>query len=318
MVRDSSENCPKPDFESFPWPPLSARSPSPRWTGHGFQVGDHFHPVLSYEVGSSGWTDELTSFHEEAAGGDHFIDLASRDHALAQLKKHLNGSCPVILEVGCSSGFMLRHIQEEMPGARLMGADYVVGPLLKLAGQTPHIPLLQFDLTQCPLPTGSVDAVVMLNVLEHIQDDAAALRQVHRILKPGGIAVIEVPAGPHLYDAYDRLLMHHRRYSYSALRKLVQKANLKILSQSHLGFFLYPGFWWVKKSNRKFISLQKALPQQLVAQNIAMTKKSRFLSSLMGLELTLGKYLSYPFGIRCLMTCSKQGDDQGIKGPGVS
>ena len=49
-------------------------------------------------------------------------------------------------------------------------------------------------------------------MLEHVEDDQAAIRQVYRILQPGGVAVIEVPAGPDLYDIYDRQLMHHRRY----------------------------------------------------------------------------------------------------------
>jgi SAM-dependent methyltransferase len=63
--------------------------------------------------------------------------------------------------------------------------------------------LLHFDLRHCPLPDGSFDGVILLNVLEHIKEDAAALRQIARILKPGGIAAIEVPAGRGLYDIYD-------------------------------------------------------------------------------------------------------------------
>ncbi len=64
----------------------------------------------------------------------------------------------------------------------------------------------------------------MLNVLEHIRGDALALRQVHRILRPGGVVVIEVSAGPKLYDVYDELLMHHRRYRLPSLARTLRGA----------------------------------------------------------------------------------------------
>jgi SAM-dependent methyltransferase len=260
---------------------------------------------LSYETSDSGWTDDLTALHEEKAGADHFIDLASREYALGQLERFTPAPAPVILEVGCSSGFLLRLLRERMPTAFLIGSDYVAGPLLHLAQEMSDIPLLQFDLTKCPLPEQSIDAVILLNVLEHIPDDAAAMVQVHRILKPGGIAIIEVPAGPHLFDIYDQLMMHCRRYSLASLRNLAQNAGLRVISYSHLGCFLYPGFWWVKQHNKKFPSQQRSDQQQIVAHNIIQTKSSRLLTAVMHLELALGKWVSYPFGIRCLMTCRR-------------
>jgi 2-polyprenyl-3-methyl-5-hydroxy-6-metoxy-1,4-benzoquinol methylase len=149
---------------------------------------------------------------------------------------------PVILEIGCSSGFMLMLARERLPNARWIGSDYVRGPLEKLAAEVPQLPLLHFDLRTCPLPDDSVDAVLLLNVLEHIDDDALAMHQVHRILRPGGVAVIEVPARPELYDVYDELLMHHRRYTGAGLRQLLLTAGFEISRFSHLGTLLYPLF----------------------------------------------------------------------------
>ena len=299
-VRLPKENLP------YPWPPLPGRSERPVWTGKGFCLGDAWMPILQYEGGSSGWTEELTFFHEETAGEDHFIDKASREHALEQLHKYVKGRSPVILEVGCSSGFLLRSIRENMPQAFLIGADCVSGPLLHLARRIPDVALLQFDLTRCPLPDGSVDAVVLLNVLEHIEKDQEAVNHVYRILRSGGIAVLEVPAGPHLYDVYDQVLMHHRRYSLPALRRLVEAARLRPLEQSHLGFFLYPGFWWVKRRNRGFLFQDGKSQRGVVAQNITRTRKSVLLTFLLRLEMALGRWASYPLGIRCLMTCRKE------------
>jgi ubiquinone/menaquinone biosynthesis C-methylase UbiE len=113
---------------------------------------------------------------------------------------------PVVLEVGCSSGYFLEELRAAMPQARIVGADYTLGTLQKLDQRLYDIPLLHFDLTQCPLPEQSVDVVVLLNVLEHIEDDRAAIAQVHSV-------IIEVPTGTDLHDCYDRGLMHFRRYA---------------------------------------------------------------------------------------------------------
>jgi SAM-dependent methyltransferase len=220
--------------------------------------------------------------------------------------RHASEPSPVILDIGCSSGFLLADLRAAFPGALAMGADVVLGPLLNLARSTPDIPLLHFDLTRCPLPDNSLDVAVLLNVLEHIEDDALAVRQLYRILKPGGIAVIEVPAGPELFDIYDELLMHYRRYKLPGLRQIFLDSQFTILRQSHLGFFLYPGFFLVKQFRRKKRSdISEAEIPNLVRQNINRTGKNPFFHALMWLELTMGKVISYPFGIRCLLTVQK-------------
>jgi len=279
--------------------------PAPVWEQGEFRIGDRIAPVLEYDSGSDGWTNGLTTFHEESAGSSHFIDRASREYALRQLLKHVREESPVILEVGCSSGFMIRLIRQHLPHAIIMGSDVVSEPLKRLAASMPGIPLVEFDLVRCPLPDGIFDALVLLNVLEHIDDDQAAVEQVHRVLKYGGVALIEVPAGPHLYDVYDKMLLHRRRYRLSELTVLLENAGFKIMRKSHLGFFLYPGFWAVKKRNKRLFSIDKTTIQQVVEQNIRDTGNSRILNILMRIESFLGRWISYPFGIRSLLTCVK-------------
>jgi SAM-dependent methyltransferase len=188
----------------------------------------------------------------------------------------------------------------------IVGADVVREPLYKLAEDLPSVPLLRLDLLRCPLPSGSFDAVVMLNVLEHIRDDDAALAQVYRILKPGGIAIIEVPAGPHLYDAYDKALKHFRRYEMGELKAKLQKAGFSIERQSHLGFFLYPAFAIVKHLNQRRMNGQQDL-NALVRTQASTTSSSRLLRFAVAIEKALGKWISYPIGIRCLARGRKPG-----------
>jgi SAM-dependent methyltransferase len=292
---------------SYPWPVLPGSDEVPIWTGRGFRIGEEWRSVLSYGVQQSNWTDELTTFHEESAGDRHFIDRASRRHAIHQVKKFVKGPFPIILEVGCSSGFLLRDLKASYPQAFLIGSDYVRGALDVLASRMPDVPLVQFDLVQCPLPSDSLDAIVLLNVLEHVKEHETAVQQLYRILKPGGVAVIEVPAGPQLYDVYDKVLMHWRRYRLADLRQLTGGTGFRTLKASHLGFFLYPAFAWIKKSGQRLLSEPPEVQKAWVAARIKQTGSNPFLGALMTVELALGRVLRYGVGIRCLLTCVKPG-----------
>jgi ubiquinone/menaquinone biosynthesis C-methylase UbiE len=200
---------------------------------------------------------------------------------------------------------MLQRIVNEKPDAFVMGSDIVYQPLLNLAEKMPNVPLMRFDLTQCPLPDNCCDAVVILNVLEHIEDDQKALNEIYRILKPGGIVVIEVPAGPHLYDVYDKALMHFRRYTMGDLTTKIKKSGFNIKSKSHLGFLLYPGFAFVKKRNQRFLTHTIEEQRKMALKNSDDTSGNKLFHALMKLEFVLGKWVRYPWGIRCLVTCQK-------------
>ena len=289
----------------FQLPPLSQNGPDPIWTGHDFQVGHARTKVLHYSTNNAGWNDELTTYHENAAGDNHFIDQASRHYTLTQLKKNLSTvTKPTILEIGCSSGYMLQKIQQSIPHATLIGSDVVYKPLLELSKRLP-IPLLRFDILQCPLPDNCIDAIILLNVLEHIEDDTSALRQICRILKPNGVLILEVPAGPHLYDAHDKICMHFRRYKLSNLCQLITQQGFMLVNRSHLGTFIYPAFFLAKLWNKRLLSKSDIEQRQLMEKKIRQTSKNKLLSALMHMELILGKWISYPFGIRCMVSCIK-------------
>lgn len=86
----------------------------------------------------------------------------------------------------------------------------------------------------------ALEFVYSLNVLEHIEDDGAAVRAIGRKLKPGGRVFVFVPAFPVLYTSMDRRVGHHRRYTLHTLRPLLEQAGLSVESCRYgdaLGFF---------------------------------------------------------------------------------
>jgi len=261
--------------------------------------------VLAYGAGASGWTDELTSLHEHAAGSDHFIDVASRRHALEEAARAHGDHETVVLEIGSSSGYLLAELVRRLPRAFVIGADYTYGTLERVASRLPRVPLLQFDLVNCPLPDASIDTVILLNVLEHIERDDLAVRQLHRILRPNGIAIIEVPAGPGTYDSYDKALMHFRRYRMSGLIRMLRAAGFDIERRSHLAFALYPGFWIAKTLQRARGTAGRNLERH-VASSISWSSRFHAIAAwLLALEASARRFVYLPFGIRCLVTCRK-------------
>ena len=279
----------------------------PVWTGETFLLNGQSRAVLVYDQADSHWSAELTDLHEAEAGSDHPIDLASRRLAVRSLVEHLppEAAVPTVLDVGCSSGFVLEEIRRALPRVALIGADYILPPLEGLATRMPGLPLLQFDLRRCPLPDGCVDAVTALNVLEHIDDDRQALREVARVLRPGGVAHIEVPAGPGCYDVYDEQLMHHRRYRLGDLLEKSRAAGFEVLRGTHLGCLVYPAFWLVKQRGRKLLSLSAEEKKALVARQIRGTSNSAVLGALLRCEEHLGRFVDFPFGIRCVAVLRK-------------
>ena len=289
----------------FPWPPLTGFAEIPHWNGRCFILGSVEERILRYGNAQSAWSDELTAMHEAEASSTHPIDLASRSLAL-QSMQCLNGS-PVILDIGCSSGFLVQDLRFGIPNAQVIGSDYLIKVVEKASHRIPNVPFIQFDLRRCPLPDNSVDGVSALNVLEHIDDDFTAMREIHRILKPAGIAHIEVPADPSSFDLYDEVLMHFRRYRLRELATKALDAGFAILKATHLGFFVYPFFKFVKRQNQKAgKNLTYDEKKALVARQIGRTARTRLLSVAFKLEQIFGSVVSYPIGIRAVLRLQKK------------
>jgi SAM-dependent methyltransferase len=87
---------------------------------------------------------------------------------------------------------------------------------------------LRADATRLPVADASLDLVVAFDVLEHLEDDDAAVREVHRVLRPGGHYVVAVPCDPALWSAHDEAVGHVRRYTRPTLTALLVRGGFAI------------------------------------------------------------------------------------------
>lgn len=136
--------------------------------------------------------------------------------------------CPkvrFVLEVGCGTGFVLEGIRRAFPGATVIGADALVAFLSRARQGLPGATFLQMDARRIPF-RDEFDAVVALDVIEHIADDEEALREMGRALRPGGRLVLTVPQHPWLWSEVDAWSGHRRRYDRPGLLTRLRRAGL--------------------------------------------------------------------------------------------
>jgi SAM-dependent methyltransferase len=263
-------------------------------------------PFIAYVEAdpSVNWSDELEQLHEESTR-THFIDEWTRSAIVGGLGPL--PAQPVIADIGCSTGHLLEDLSKLLPAATLIGVDLVASGLVKAHRAAPTARLLHADACALPLSDAAVDAIVSANLLEHVPDDDAALREMARVLRPGGRAAIVVPAGPRTYDYYDRFLGHERRYARGELGCKARAAGLEIVAQRPIAALLYPPFWLVKQRNRRrHAQLDGAALEARVAADIARTKDSRVGRVLWRAEEALRRlHVALPFGIRWLVVARR-------------
>src|SRR3954452_7744006 len=120
---------------------------------------------------------------------------------------HLGATC---LEIGSGRGDLTAHLAQ---GRTLVATDVseqFVGLLEDRFAGTSNVSVAQLDMDTFE-PHEQYDSIVMMNVLEHIEDDEAALKTLRRALNPGGRIVLYVPAFMLLYSDFDREIGHYRR-----------------------------------------------------------------------------------------------------------
>ncbi len=244
------------------------------------------------------WSDEMAESLEDASK-HHFIDVYNRRITLDYLRPALRKDSACYMDVGCSSGYMIEDVMAAFPEALACGCDYFPAGLKQCNRRVPKIPLFQADITRAPVGESIFDAISCLNVLEHIQDDMAALRSMREMLKPGGLLALTVPLGPNLYDMFDEIHYHVRRYTLDEMREKLRSAGFEVRFSNAIGVMIYPAFYLTKKLNRlRYGKLSFAEKQKKAFRQIETTKRSALMDGLCSFEYSLGAKLSYPFGVR--------------------
>lgn len=245
------------------------------------------------------WSDELERLHEESSRA-HPVDIWTREVMLARLGDLRDNA--TVVDVGCSAGYLLEDLRELLPSASLIGIDLMLSGLRRAHTNVPDALIAQADACHLPISDDYVDALVSANLLEHVQADHAALAEIRRVLRPGGIAVLVVPASPGSFDYYDRFLLHQRRYGRGELARKCRSVGLEVTQDIYLCSLIFPAFWLVKRRNRRrFDQLKGADLAERVAQDITKTQHSALLALTCRLErFLLARRVFLPFGIRSL------------------
>lgn len=149
-----------------------------------------------------------------------------------------------VLEVGAGHGdFTSRLVDSGRTVTAIDLSEWCVEILQDEYGSNPSVTVLHADLSGLA-PEDRYDSVLLVNVLEHFDDDFEALVQIRHRLNPGGRVILFVPAFDGLYSDFDRLVGHRRRYRRSHLVTLADRAGFNVVDARYvnsLGAFV----WWV-------------------------------------------------------------------------
>jgi SAM-dependent methyltransferase len=204
---------------------------------------------------------------------------------LAVLRRELPPRPVRLLELGCGTGNVLGALgafgqavgmepnAELRAVARAAGLDVRGGELPGEIGVEP----------------GWADVVLLLDVLEHLDDERAALRTAHAALRPGGLLVVTVPAYQWLWSGHDRALGHRRRYTARSLSRALRGAGFAVARTSYFNTLLFPAIALVRVLHR----LHGAAGHDLRRPSAPV---NRLLEQLLAFERHLVPRVRLPFG----------------------
>jgi SAM-dependent methyltransferase len=217
----------------------------------------------------------------------------------AVLQRHLRGrDARALVSLGCGPAEGLAWLKP-LVGARgrVLGVD--LEPLH--AKPLPGIDYVLGNLEQLPLASASFDVVLALDVLEHLDDDAAGLREAARLVKPDGLLLITVPALPSLWGGQDVVSHHRRRYTKKTLLDVFARAGLAVPAATYFNTFLFPPVAGVRWTRR---ALGLAERPRSDFDDMRPGLVNNVLTSIFAAEQHLVSRLSLPIGVSLLATLS--------------
>lgn len=152
------------------------------------------------------------------------------------------------LDVGCGTGANLELVQDRGSWIGVDASSDAIG----FCAARGHDKLVHGKAGRLPFGDGSFDGAIALDLFEHLETDKEAAAEILRVLRPGGILIVTVPAHPFLWGAHDLALGHLRRYRGAHLRKLLGGAGFSVLRMTHFMGFLFPAMVLVRLWQKRF------------------------------------------------------------------
>jgi len=229
------------------------------------------------------------SADEEARDGWY---LSNRDRFIAELVLDLSNDGDLVLDAGCGPGTLAASLSAH--GRRVSGIDADADSVAraKASGRIPDAQVA--DICHLPFPDKSFDLVVSSEVLEHVPDHVAALKELRRVSR--GPLVITFPAHPCLWTESDTILLHQRRYRRRDVYELAEKAGVD-RPELH-AFCLIPALGvLVYKMLTAFKGKKKSTTNNPLALRFKMPDLlNRMLKSVFRLEMILARRGLIPWG----------------------
>ena len=186
--------------------------------------------------------------------GDYWWHVCKRETVLSLLRSAKPRNSPEVecigMDIGCGTGYTANVLESQW---RMIGIDLSPESLL-LCQRRGLVRLCRVDISCFSLPfkTASIDLVLALDVIEHIDDDIHALAECKRILREGGLLIVTVPAFTFLWSAWDEALGHRRRYTISGLIAAANKSGLSVRKISYFFLCILPAVIAVRQLKRIF------------------------------------------------------------------
>ncbi len=150
-----------------------------------------------------------------------------------------------------------------------------------------------------PYEDGTFDLVTALDVVEHLDDDLAGLREMRRVLRPGGRVLLFVPTFMFLWGLQDDVSHHRRRYRMPELRRVLEQAGFEVERTTYANITFFMPILAMRKLMR--LTGIKAESEN----NINVSALNGVLARILGAESGILKYVNIPFGVSGLCVARK-------------